>query len=197
MLEAGQFTAGDDQVVARFLTQCWRTDIQQRAIAWLGKQEGEGAPLDLKALAASQGSELKGRAVFQTYCQNCHQVNGKGIKFGPELSLIGDKLGKDALLSAIVYPSQGISFGYEGVRIDTEDGQKYQGYVESQTEDELTLRIMGGVQQKVEKKQVASRTLMAESLMTANLHRLMSAGELSDLLAYLSMLKAPQQSLSR
>lgn len=192
-LESGEMAAGDDVTVARYLTQSWRSDIQQRAIAWIG-ENSEQSELDLEALATADGSALKGKYVFETHCISCHQVNGEGVRFGPDLSGIGDKLGTDALLAAIVYPSQGIGFGYEGISFTTEDGTLYQGYVESQTEDEITLRMMGGVSQSFPKEKIKERKSLEESLMTANLHLLMSEEEIADLLAYLSEQK---EALSR
>src|SRR5262249_705154 len=65
-------------------------------------------------LAKRKGDAAKGAEVFRREtvgCIKCHQVNGEGIDFGPNLSEIGTKLAKEAIYEAILDPSAGISFG--------------------------------------------------------------------------------------
>ncbi len=191
-LESGAFEDTEADVVATYLTQSWRSDIRQRAIAWLSEKKGS-TPIDFDALTAMKGNASQGKEVFDQYCLACHQVDGEGINFGPNLSLIGDKLGKQGLLAAIVYPSQGIGFGYEGFNITTTDGNQYSGFIESQTEDELSLRIMGGITHTISFDDIVEQEAMDESLMTANLHQLMDESELVNLVTYLTTLKADQE----
>ncbi|NND05484.1 MAG: c-type cytochrome, partial [Saprospiraceae bacterium] len=191
-LESGAIEGVQADAIATFLTQASRNDVRQRAISWLSEKKG-AAPIDLDALAEREGDPMTGRMVFDQYCMACHQVQGRGVNFGPNLSQIGDKLGPTGLLSAIVYPSQGIGFGFEGFNIETKDGTKYSGFIESQTELELTLRMMGGITHTLSLKEIVSQEPMGESLMTANLHQLMDEDELVDLMAYLSSLKAEDE----
>ncbi len=187
-LEAGEFDARDAEVISLYLSQAWRNDVRQRAIAWMKANKGY-TPINLQDLANKKGNAQRGKLVFEKYCLGCHQVNGGGINFGPDLSLIGDKLDKNALLSAIVYPSLGIGFGYEGFSIETNDGKKYNGFIESQTENEIRLRMMGGLSQSIQAADIEKKEPMAESLMTENLHELMTEEELANLLEYLHNLK--------
>ena len=186
-LEQGQIDDADAAVFATFLTQAWRNDVRQRAIEWIKKTKGI-TPINLVNLAAEDGDATAGEGVFQQYCQGCHIVNGTGQNFGPDLTSIGDKLGKDGLLSAIVYPSMGIGFGYEGFEIKTKDGQIYHGFIESETEHDLTLRMMGGLTQRITHDKIMEKIPLDESLMTADLHQLMTQEELLDLIEYLSTL---------
>ncbi|MEM7574293.1 MAG: PVC-type heme-binding CxxCH protein [Bacteroidota bacterium] len=189
MLQEGEVLQEDEEAVATILTQVWRANIRQEAITWWAEQRG-AAPLDLEKIAQADGEASLGQVVFETHCWSCHQVEGEGVRFGPDLSLIGDKLGPDALLAAIIYPNQGIGFGYEGYEIDLKDGRKLRGYLESQTEDEISLRQMGGVSLSLNKTDILAQEALNESLMTANLQLLMSEEELVNLLAYLQTLTA-------
>ncbi len=186
-LELGQIDEADAAVFATYLSQAWRNDIRQRAIEWIKKTKGT-TPINLVNLAEKSGDASAGEGVFKQYCQGCHIVNGKGQNFGPDLTLIGNKLGKDGLLSAIVYPSMGIGFGYEGFEIRTNEGQIYHGFIESETERDLTLRMMGGLTQRITNENVLEKIPLDESLMTADLHELMTEKELLDLIEYLSTL---------
>ncbi|NJK83700.1 MAG: c-type cytochrome [Saprospiraceae bacterium] len=138
-----------------------------------------------------EGDALAGQYVFNTYCATCHQVKNEGVAFGPNLSEIGTKLSKQALYESIFYPSAGINFGYEGYLIKTKDGNAYNGYIASQTESTTTLRAMGGIDHLIDNNNIASKEAMTQSLMTANLHTILSEAELVNLITYLSELKSP------
>ena len=81
------------------------------------------------------------RAVLATAtCSKCHIVDGQGKDVGPNLSEIGSKLGKDALLVAILDPSAGISHNYETFLAVTDDGKVISGMLVSKTDDEVVLK---------------------------------------------------------
>lgn len=190
-LENGQLDEKDAETVATYLSRSWRNDIQQQAIDWITENRGT-TPMDLATIAQQKGDIANGTVVFAEFCQGCHMVNNQGTRFGPDLDGIGTKLGKDALLDAIVYPSMGVGFGYEGFIIETADGKAYSGYIESEAEDELSLRLMGGVSQLLDKGSITKKEAMTNSLMTANLHQLMEEQQLVDLIEYLSSLKGKE-----
>jgi putative heme-binding domain-containing protein len=144
---------------------------------------------DITALAARTGNVKQGKAVFQKFCFACHKAGDLGLDFGPGLSEIGSKLPKSELLLAIVKPNAGISFDYEGWTVETKQGSFLAGIV-SESDEELTVRMVGGVSQKVKKADVAKRTKMKASLMPEGLHLAMSERELVDLVEFLASLRA-------
>ena len=178
----------DSRFTARVLTQAWRGDIREGAIGWLSDHRS-GEDIDLKMVTAMDGDPTQGHTVFREYCAACHQVNGEGVRFGPNLDRIGEKLDPGGLVAAIAYPSQGIGFGYEGYNFTLSDGSQLVGYIESQTEDQLTVRMMGGVSRQIEKSSIRDRQPLEESLMTAGLHTIMEPQELADLIGYLQGLQ--------
>jgi putative heme-binding domain-containing protein len=140
-------------------------------------------------LVKKTGDAGKGQTVFLTYCFTCHLVNGQGLDFGPALSEVGTKLAKEALYDSILNPSAGISFGFEGWQVKTKDGNTFAGIIASDTEKELSLKVPGGVVQKLDKANVTAREKMQVSLMTPNLHTLMSEADLVNLVEYMASLK--------
>ena len=139
----------------------------------------------MSVLVDSKGNANKGREVFRNVCSTCHQIDNEGVNFGPDLSEIGAKLSRQALYNSILFPDQGISFGYEGYRIQLRDGSTAVGRILSETEDQIDLQYITS-QQTVDKSQVVSRSQMQNSLMPGNLHSSMSQQELVDLVEYLS-----------
>ena len=71
--------------------------------------------------------------------------------------LISDKLGKDGLYTAILYPSAGIEHGYEGHVVKIKGGDEIVGIRVGETQDELTLRIAGGLVNSYKKSDVTAR----------------------------------------
>ena len=145
-------------------------------------------PEDIALLAKRKGDSVSGKAVFQKLCFACHKAGDVGIDFGPGLSEIGSKLPKGELLLAIVKPNAGISFDYEGWIVETKQDGVLAGIV-SESDEQLTVRMIGGVSQKVNKSDVVKREKMKLSLMPEGLHLAMSEEELVDLVEFLAGLK--------
>ena len=143
----------------------------------------------LMTLAARTGDPADGRVVFQRACASCHLAQGNGIDFGPGLTEIGDKLPKAGLYMAILDPSAGVAFGYEGYEVRTHDGQQLAGYIASETDTELVLKMAGGIERRVAKRSVVERKRMDGSLMPKGLERALTEAQLVNLVEYLSTLR--------
>ena len=169
------------------LMTSWNNEIRTNAPKFLTAQ-GDGA-LDISKLVERKGNATHGKEVYATYCSSCHMAAGTGIEFGPELSDIGNKLSKQFLYSNIIYPSAGINFGFEGYSFKMKDGKTYTGYILSRTEDEITIKMMGGTQKILELQDISEQDALEQSLMTEGLANIMPEEDLVDLVAYLETLK--------
>ena len=187
MPEAHKTTA-----ILRMMTS-WDPEIRKMAPTFLN--HADSGTLNIDSLVNRSGDVSRGSEVFSTYCSSCHVVGSSGTEFGPGLSDIGNKLSKQFLYSSILYPSAGINFGYEGYAVKTADGITYSGYILSRTEDELTLKMMGGQQKTIPISDIESLEAMDTSLMTEGLHKVMTEDELVDLVTYLQTLKLEEQAL--
>jgi len=162
---------------------------RQLAMRVLGQNESTQDWPTFNVLAASSGNIETGKTAFQQFCGTCHQIAGEGTAFGPDLSEIGNKLGKEGILMSIINPDAGISFGFEGETITTKEGMTFAGYVLSETSNKIELRMMGGINQSISQINVESRAMSDNSLMTANLHLAMGPDKLKDVVEYLASLK--------
>ena len=152
---------------------------------------GEALP-PMAKLVAMKGNIANGENVFfrpQSTCATCHQVNGRGIDFGPKLSGIGTKLGKEALYLSVLDPSAGISFGYEAWLLKTKNNAEALGIITSQTDDEVTLKLPGGISIAHKTADIVSRTQLPTSIMPPGLQATMTPQELVDMITYLHNLK--------
>jgi len=147
--------------------------------------------IDLEALLTRSGSVDKGRQIFRApefTCVNCHVAEKVGNDFGPGLSEIGKKLGKDALYDAILNPSAGISFDYEGWNITLNSGDEITGIVLSRTETHWSVKNLLGQIQEIPIDDIFEKQKMSTSLMPSGLGALLGPEKLVDLVAYLSTL---------
>jgi putative membrane-bound dehydrogenase-like protein len=168
----------------------WRATLREEASKYLPMPGiKDGKPLSaISTLAYREGDVPKGQSVFENNCAQCHTAKGKGTNFGPDLSEIGDKLSKEGLYNAILFPDLGISFGYEGYLFKLSDGTTAMGRIVSETSDKIELQYMSNAQ-VVNTSDVASKTKLPNSLMPGDLQKLMTEDELVDLVEYLKGLK--------
>jgi len=186
-----KFAASSELNVARW------PEIKAEAAKLLPLPTGQNAaPLPpIPELLKRQGDAANGAKLFARQnpgCINCHVVRGQGTELGPDLSEIGSKLGKDALYESILDPSAGISFGYEAWNLVLKNGDEPYGLIASETADEISLKVVGGLVTKFKKSDIASRQQSKLSIMPAGLQQSMTTEEFVDLVEYLSTLKKPQ-----
>jgi len=145
--------------------------------------------IDIAKLAKRKGDPAKGKIAYQKLCVACHVAENIGIDYGPALTEIGDKLPKTELYTSIIDPSAGVSFNYEGWIFQLKDGTSAAGIIHSETDNNVTLRMPGGLRQTYPKSKIQSREKMKTSLMPPGLHLALQEQELIDLIEYLASLK--------
>lgn len=190
-LKAGKIEKQFVPAAVEGVSKAWRKQISKEAYSYLENTPTKTANRmpNITDLVALNGSADKGIVLFKDYCSTCHQVNNEGVDFGPKLTNIGAKLSKEAQYLAILHPDAGVSFGYEGWEIKTKDGATHIGILTSKTENELQLKSIGGTTQTLKTKDIKSKKMLPNSLMTAGFHEVLTPKELADLVAYLMELK--------
>lgn len=176
------------------LHQARWADVKSEAAQVLPLPQGQNAePLPPVAeLAKRTGDATRGAAVFRretVACIRCHQVNGEGIDFGPALSEIGTKLGKDALYESILDPSAGISFGFEAWQFELRNGDEVFGLIASETSEEVAVKAQTGIITRYKGSDIARREKQTLSVMPSGLQQTMTTQDLVDLVEYLSSLR--------
>lgn len=191
VVKEGKLRKELQSAAAKTLAGAYRQGIRDEAAIYLNiavpKTGKSLAPVS--KLIERKGIIENGKVISEQYCQSCHVVKGQGSDFGPALSQIGDKLPKEAIYESILHPDAGISFGFEGYNVKMKDGTTATGIIMSETNDEIILKLPGGVSASYEKSKMVSKTMMEASMMPSNLHQVMTEKDLIDLVEYLSSLK--------
>jgi putative heme-binding domain-containing protein len=174
------------------LTRSDNATIRERAQRLLPQpQQKNAAPLaPIDQLAGMKGTIESGKKLFEgiATCSNCHIVNRNGKEVGPDLSEIGSKLSREAMYTAILDPSAGISHNYENYSVLTLDGQVINGLKISETNDEVVVRTADAIDRRVAKTDVELIKKSDKSIMPENLHHTFDQQGLIDIVEYMSSL---------
>jgi len=140
-----------------------------------------------------KGDAKKGERIFSqggsAACNKCHRIKDRGSDIGPELTLIGKKYERKALLETIVNPSAGIAPEYYPYVIEMESGRIFGGFVVENTEEKLVLKTIEGEVMTLPRKEVVEMVKQNVSLMPDAILKEISAQDAADLLEYLTTLR--------
>ena len=189
LVKQGKIETSLEPIAASVLFNVYRRPIQLEAEKYLKRPTVKGKTLpSIKHLMASSGDATKGGQIFNKFCTPCHQVQTNGKKFGPSLDQIGNKLTKEGLYRAVLFPDDGISHGFETTALVLNDGNEVLGILSSETDNEIVLNQPGGISSRFSKPSIKTKEHRTFSLMPS-LASSMSEQELVDLVSYLSTLK--------
>jgi cytochrome c oxidase cbb3-type subunit 3 len=141
--------------------------------------------------SAAGGSADAGERTFMAMCANCHALNGRGGRLGPDLSRAAQTQSRPQLTSSIRTPSAATANGYRPVTIVMRDGRRIRGVEKS--EDAFSIQIMDAQQRLQGYLKADVREVIAEStsLMPEFPATRVSDRDLEDLLTFLSSAAGP------
>ncbi len=153
---------------------------------------------EVKGSANLAGNATHGKELFygDANCAMCHMVEGKGGRFGPDLTGVGGSRTREALVESVRDPSRRLAWGlteatkefpqeYETVTAVTAEGKKIVGV--ALNEDSFTVQIIdqGEHIHLLEKDKLRSFQKSRESAMPKYSTETLSDKELDDILAFL------------
>lgn len=136
------------------------------------------------------GHATDGRKVFEADggCAACHSLGAKK-KLGPDLSAIGAKYGRQAMLDNISNPSDAIGPEYVPTTFTLKSGERLSGLISEETPDHIVIQTGPDASQRIKPSDVASREAVRVSIMPERLLDNLSPQQMADLLEFLSTLK--------
>ncbi len=131
-----------------------------------------------------------GKQLFQiATCISCHQMNGAGNVFGPDLTKLDPKQAPADLLRNILEPSAKINDKYYAYLFEMESGQVLTGLIVEETPDAVKIveNPLASTAPKVLKKsEIFSRKRSPTSIMPKGLLDKLTREEILDLIAYIA-----------
>jgi putative heme-binding domain-containing protein len=126
-------------------------------------------------------------------CGQCHMVNGRGKRMGPELTQVGRQRSAAYLRESVVNPGADVTPGFATITVVTKDGRKIVGT--QRAYDDFSAQLMDASENyySFQKSDVASITQEYRSLMPSTFGRLFNESELNDLVAYMASLRGARR----
>ncbi len=165
-------------------------------IAYIRSQE-------VRASAKPVGDANHGKELFygDANCSSCHMVEGKGGRFGPDLTGVGGSRTREAIIDSVRNPSRRLAWGltestkefpqeYETVTVVTSEGKQIKGV--ALNEDSFSVQIMDMSENihLLQKDRLRSFQKTRESAMPIYTSDSLSDKELDDIVAFLTSVGA-------
>ncbi len=189
--------AGDarDEVLAaaRSLPAGPVRDVFERFFPEEERSERLGDAADPAQILALKGDPARGREIFFSdsgaQCKTCHRIGATGGAVGPDLSQIGKKYGRAAILQHLLEPSREVAPEFLAYTAVTRSGEVHLGLLAEKTEEEVALKDAQGQIRRIRTRDLRSMEPRRESLMPDLLLRDFSPQAAADLVAFLESLR--------
>jgi putative heme-binding domain-containing protein len=140
--------------------------------------------------ATRHGNAARGSRLFnEAGCAQCHRFGGEGGVVGPDLTAVGSRLDRRALLESIVEPSKVVAEAYRIVTITTKSGAIIEGRIVTEDANALWLAVNPldpiDDRRRVAKADLASQRVSELSPMPTGLLNTLAQDEVLDLLVWL------------
>ncbi len=138
----------------------------------------------MKPALTLSGLASKGAKIFESLCSNCHVYGSVGQRVGPVLTEINRK-SKELLMHDILDPNAAVNTEFINHRVETKEGEIHMGIVDSETDNYIIIKKMGGSKVTINKVDIKNLSSMGTSLMMEGLEGAMNVQEMADLLTFL------------
>jgi putative membrane-bound dehydrogenase-like protein len=149
------------------------------------KSNIDSKTFSINAIAQLHGDAMIGKTNFVNSCGSCHRFGATGNDIGPDLTTIGKKFDKVALLDAIMNPNAAIVFGYEPWLVNTTDGESVFGFLVADNKQTLVIRDISGKKHLIAQTKISSKKKQDKGLMPDASVMGLSEKNLADIAAFL------------
>lgn len=145
------------------------------------------------------GNAQTGQAIFfgKGKCASCHMIRGQGGFLGPDLSNVGATERLDELREAILRPGSLSLDGYSPVILKTADGKSVEGIAKHYTNWSIQILDQNGRLHLLRGEEMKGVSFQHKPWMPDDYSKRLTAGEIQDLLAFLSRQSTRPQSAAQ
>lgn len=143
----------------------------------------------LRSRQANPGDVVRGRQIFEGEgaCLDCHRVNGRGGRLGPDLSDIGELRRPAEIEQSLVDPGSVVLPQNRVISVSTRDGKTIKGRLLNQ--DTASIQMLGSDGKPVSIARDALRSIADEKSAMPFFKERLDPRELADVVSYLMSLK--------
>jgi putative heme-binding domain-containing protein len=179
-----------DHPVREFLIANNIIDAKPKPLVQVPAVRNEVGPLKVTNVADLKGDIVRGKS-SAARCYSCHEFDGVGVDFGPNLKGWGENRSVEEIATALINPSAGIAHGFDSHVVTLEPNWKdrksfwrINGIILSES-DPLTIKSAGGLIQKVPSHEIHFIQPSRNSLMLSAHQLGMSEQDVADVVAFL------------
>ena len=179
-----------DHPVREFLIANSIIDAKPKPLVQVPAVRNEVGPLKVTNVVGLKGDIVRGKS-SAARCYSCHQFDGVGVDFGPNLKGWGENRSVEEIAIALINPSAGIAHGFDAHEVTLEPNWKERksfwrinGIILSES-DPLTIKSTGGLIQKVPSHEIHFIQPSRNSLMLSAHQLGMSEQNVADVVAFL------------
>ena len=179
-----------DYPVREFLIANSIIDAKPKPLVQVPAVRNEVGPLKATNVLNLKGDIVRGKS-SAARCYSCHQFDGVGVDFGPNLKGWGENRSVEEIAIALINPSAGIAHGFDAHEVTLEPNWKERksfwrinGIILSES-DPLTIKSTGGLIQKVPSHEIHFIQPSRNSLMLSAHQLGMSEQNVADVVAFL------------
>ncbi|MDX1636648.1 MAG: DUF6807 family protein [Balneolaceae bacterium] len=169
------------RVVGSGFIEVWGKPIEQSSNY---KQQYARYKRLLTEKALNRADLRNGKSIFNQTCAPCHKMYGEGGTMGPDLTG-SNRTNIDYILFNVLDPGADIQDDYKMVVVTTRGGRTYSGNIVTETDRQVTMRIVGQEQVVLNKSDIQSREETEVSMMPPGLFNHLTEQEVIDLVGYL------------
>jgi putative heme-binding domain-containing protein len=146
----------------------------------------------IRSRQPTTGDATRGKGIFEGKgdCMNCHRVNGRGGRSGPDLSDIGELRRPADIEQSLLEPAAVVASQNRVITIATRDGKAIRGRLLNQ--DTQSVQVLGPDERPLSIARVTIQSITDEKTSMPSVKDKLDARELADLVSYLVTLKGLQ-----
>jgi len=129
-----------------------------------------------------------GEKYFTQLCAQCHTLDGKGGKVGPELTGIGARDPKD-ILAEVIDPNRSLEANFRLWTVTTHEGDIISGRLDTETVTTVEILDTQGKRHVIQRKDIDDISASALSIMPPGLIDMLKPEEVSSLIQFLAKSK--------
>lgn len=130
------------------------------------------------------GSLERGAVVYERACASCHQWQGQGIAFGPDLGTVRNR-DPYFILADILHRNRALADAYELWNIEYGTNLSVSGIISSESSTALTVKKLDGQEETIARQEIKTMQASPISAMPDGLESSISVEEMRDLITFI------------
>ena len=133
------------------------------------------------------GDKQRGKVVFtNSACFTCHQTpEADGFAVGPDLTTFKNA-GNESIIKNLFDPNAEVAPQYQAFAFSLTNGESLSGIIAHEDTRDVTIRMVGGAEKTVSRKEIAGMKSLGQSLMPEGMESILTNQDVADLLSYIS-----------